>query len=213
MMMRLEAEWRADMSAIGADAGPAAAAFADVVSRHSEPHRRYHGLAHLDALFTLLRRHAPAIAAGSGARLAVWWHDVIYDPKAQDNEERSAIHARDALTSLGCDPGRTGATADLILKTKRHWDSGPAGADGDAFLDADIAILGAPPEIYDRYAAGVREEYGWAPDDLYRKGRGAFLRGALSRQTYFRTSAFETAFAAQARENMARELSRLEAGG
>ncbi len=212
-MDRLEREWRADMAALGVPEATSDAALADIVTRHSEPQRRYHGLSHLDALFKLLGQHAPGLAPGSSARLAVWWHDAVYDPKAPDNEERSADLARETLTALKTAPPLIEEVADLILKTKRHWDSGPDGADGDLFLDADIAILGAPPAIYDAYAAGVREEYNWAPDLLYRQGRGAFLRAALGREQYFRTALFETAYGAQARENMARELAKLDAAG
>lgn len=209
MIARLEAEWRADMAPIGADAALAAAAFEDIVVRHSEPHRRYHGLSHLVALFDLL---GTVVAAGSAARLAVWWHDAIYDPKASDNEEQSAHLARCVLLGLRASESLVDQTTDLILKTKRHWDSGGAGVEGDAFLDADIAILGAPPHIYDAYASDVREEYLWAPDDLYKQGRSAFLRSAIARERLFRTDAFEAGYAAQARENMARELARLESG-
>lgn len=209
---RLDAEWRADMAAIGADTAGAAVAFQNLIQRHSEPHRRYHGLTHLDSLFLLLRDFAPAIAPGSQARLAVWWHDAVYEPKAIDNERQSANLARTDLAALGAGADLTEATADLILKTANHWESGPAGEAGDAFLDADIAILGAPPATYERYAAGVREEYAWAPDDLFRQGRRTFLRGALKRQRYFRTDVFESSFGAQARENLTRELDRLETG-
>lgn len=208
----LEAEWRTDMAAVGADQNRATTAFKKLLDRHREPHRRYHGLTHLEALFGLLRDYAPAIAHGSPARLAVWWHDAVYEPKAIDNEQQSANLARSDLSLLGAGADLIEPTADLILKTKNHWESGPAGEAGDAFLDADIAILGAPSPTYDLYAAGVREEYAWAPNDLFRKGRGAFLRGALQRQRYFRTDVFEAAFGAQARVNLSRELERLEAG-
>ena len=71
---------------------------------------------------------------------------------------------------------------------------------------------GSPPAIYDAYSRGVREEYLWAPDEIYKPGRSAFLRGAIVRDRLFRTEAFETKFGAQARVNMARELAALEAG-
>jgi len=206
---QLAMEWRADMTALHAPPEAAEIAFEDIVARHSEPHRRYHGLSHLTALFDLLERHAPDIAPGSAARLAVWWHDAIYDPKASDNEERSAHLARTTLQDLRTREALVDETAELILKTKRHWDSGRASAAGDAFLDADIAILGASPAVYDAYAAGVRREYGWASDELYRHGRSAFLQSALARERYFRTDGFEIAYGAQARENMANELKRL----
>jgi predicted metal-dependent HD superfamily phosphohydrolase len=184
--------------------------FGDLLYRHAEPQRSYHNHNHLVALAELLNEHAPHIQPGSPPRLAIWWHDAIYDPQAKDNEERSADLAREHLARLGAAPSVIDETARIILMTKNHWSGGSAG-DGDYFLDADIAILGAPPEAYDWYADQVREEYAWAPDDAYRSGRSAFLNAAISRERLFRTDAFAAAYAAQARENMQRELTRLAA--
>lgn len=202
----LEGEWRRDaarFSSSGADE-----VFENLVSRHSEPQRRYHGLGHLAALLDLLARHAPHIPPGAASRLAIWWHDAVYDPTKHDNEDQSAILAREHLTRLSASAGLIDETCRLILTTKNHWD-GPSAGDGDHFLDADIAILGAPPAVYDAYATGVRQEYAWAPEPAYRAGRSAFLTKALARPRLFRTDAFENAYAAQARANMQRELSSL----
>jgi predicted metal-dependent HD superfamily phosphohydrolase len=180
----------------------------DILDRHAEPQRRYHGESHLRALVDLMNTHAPDIPPASAPRLAIWWHDAVYNPQARDNEERSADLAREHLTRLGLAPAIIDETCRLILMTKNHWE-GPSAGDGDYFLDADIAILGAPPGIYDNYAANVREEYSFAPNDLYRAGRSAFLKSALARPRLFRTGIFESTYAAQARANMQRELASL----
>ncbi len=182
--------------------------FNNIIARHGEPQRHYHGLSHLTALLNLLAKHAPHIAPGSAPRLALWWHDAVYDPTAKDNEEQSAILARDHLARLGAPVALVEDVAAIILMTKNHWSGGSAG-DGDYFLDADIAILGAPAAMYDTYATGVRQEYAWAPDPAYRAGRAAFLNSALARRRLFRTDIFETTYAAQARANMQRELAAL----
>jgi predicted metal-dependent HD superfamily phosphohydrolase len=202
----LEAEWRKDAARISAQ--PAATIFDDLMTRHGEARRRYHCQKHLSALFYLMTLHAPHIPPGASPRLAVWWHDSIYDPQARDNEERSADLAREHLTQLGAAAALIQTTANLILMTRNHW-SGPSAGDGDYFLDADIAILGAPSQVYDRYAEDVRQEYAWASDPAWRAGRSAFLQSALARQRLFRTDAFETAYGQQARINMARELALL----
>ncbi|MEZ6028165.1 MAG: hypothetical protein R3C46_00290 [Hyphomonadaceae bacterium] len=203
---RLESEWLKDAARLSAS--KAAPILQDVLTRHAEPHRRYHGANHLVALFDLLAHHAPHIVRGSAPRLAIWWHDAIYDPQAHDNEARSADLAYSHLLQLGAPATLIEETVRLIHQTTNHWSGGLYG-DGDYFLDADIAVLGAPPEVYDQYAAGVRHEYAWAPDDAYRAGRSTFLVGALDRPRLFRTDAFETAYAEQARINMRRELTTL----
>jgi len=202
----LEEEWRKDTA--GLPRARANMIYESIFFRHNDPQRRYHGLSHLEALFALLHKHAPHIAAETPPRLAVWWHDAVYDPQARDNEENSADLARVQMAELGIVRPIIEETSRLILMTKNHWD-GPSAGDGDCFLDADIAILGASPAAYDAYSKQVREEYSWAPDDRYRAGRSAFLNFVLARSRLFRTDAFETAYAAQARANMGRELSSL----
>lgn len=205
---QLESEWRKDAARFSAS--EATTIFNGLVARHSEAHRHYHGLSHLTALLTLLDKHAPQVHPGSANRLAIWWHDAIYDPTAKDNEEQSASLARKDLTKLGAPSNLIEDVADIILATKNHW-AGPSLGDYNLFLDADIAILGAPPAIYDAYTSAVRKEYAWAPDDAFRAGRAAFLSTALTWPRLFRTDVFETAYAAQARANMQRELARLSA--
>jgi predicted metal-dependent HD superfamily phosphohydrolase len=180
----------------------------DILDRHTEPQRRYHGESHLLALIELMDAHAPHIASGTPPRLAIWWHDAIYNPQARDNEERSADLAREHMHTLRIAATLIDETCRIILMTKNHW-GGPSAGDGDYFLDADIAILGAPSAVYDAYAANVRQEYAFAPDDLYRAGRSAFLNSALARPRLFRTGVFESTYAAQARTNMQRELASL----
>ena len=207
-LLTLEDAWAADMAALRASGPAADAIFADIIARHNEPGRHYHGRSHLRALVELLRIYAPHVPAGAPPRLAIWWHDAIYDAQARDNEERSADLARDHLDRLGADSATIDDTATLIRLTRNHW-SGPSAGDGDYFLDADIAILGAPPAKYEEYAAQVRQEYAWAAEPAYRAGRSAFLNAALARERLFRTDVFEAAYAAQARANMARERDQL----
>jgi predicted metal-dependent HD superfamily phosphohydrolase len=202
----LENEWRKDAARLSTSATPEI--LADLLARHSEPQRRYHGLGHLTALAELMNAHAPHIAPGSAPRLAIWWHDVVYNPQARDNEERSSDLAGEHLIRLGATTELIEQTCTIILMTKNHW-NGPSIGEGDYFLDADIAILGAPPGVYDTYAANVRQEYAFASDDAYRAGRSAFLKSALARSRLFRTLVFETTYAAQARANMQREIASL----
>lgn len=203
---QLKSEWRKDAARFSASEAPAI--FVNLVARHSEPQRHYHGLSHLTALLDLLAKHAPHIQPGSANRLAIWWHDAIYDPTAKGNEEQSAILARNDLAELGAPAGLIEDVAAIILATKNHW-AGPSLGEHDLFLDADIAILGAPPAIYDAYTAAVRKEYAWAPDDAFRAGRSAFLTKALTWPRLFRTDTFEASYATQARSNMQRELALL----
>lgn len=206
--VELHRQWMADIRALApvpASQTDSDAVFYDILARHTEPHRRYHDVSHLETLFALLARYASHLSPGSAPRLAVWWHDAIYDSSSQDNEARSAALASRDLKHLGASGPRTREAAELIRRTRNHWEGASAG-DGDFFLDADIAILGAEPDVYDAYVFAVREEYKFAPDAAWRAGRSAFLKSILARPRVFRTEAFETAFGNAARSNIEREL-------
>jgi predicted metal-dependent HD superfamily phosphohydrolase len=47
------------------------------------------------------------------------------------------------------------------------------------FLDMDMVILASPRAEYLEYAKKIRREYLHYPDEAFRKGRVAFLKGEL----------------------------------
>lgn len=134
--------------------------------------------------------------------LAAWLHDLIYDSKASDNEERSAEFAERLCEKLSIPEDRL--VASLILKTKTH----DAGEDVDArvLIDADLAILGAGEPIYRDYAEKIRQEYAWVPEAEYRKGRRQVLENFLDRTTIYH---FLRHLEEPARRNLAAEISQL----
>lgn len=186
---------------VEAHLGPQPDLFAELAARYAEPWRAYHDLGHvLDVLSVL---DDVALTDPLAVTLAVWFHDAVYDPRANDNEERSAaLAAERSANLLGGDWVRRVET--LILATKRHEPTGDP--DTAALLDADLAILGASPARYDAYAAAIRREYAWVPDDAYREGRSRVLHGFLGRDRVYRTPRLFARFEAAARRNLRREL-------
>jgi predicted metal-dependent HD superfamily phosphohydrolase len=173
-------------------------------ARYAEPHRRYHTLDHAAAV----ARDSAWLAEGLSdveravVAVAAWTHDVVYDAKPGEDERASAAWAREALDGVA--EARVERVESLILATIKH----DAPADdhlATALLDADLAILGAPEELYATYARGVREEYAKYPDDVWCEGRVAVLEGMLAR-TLYRSEAARTRWANAARANLAAEL-------
>ena len=220
----LRARWPADLRAAGApgarDAlgGEAAVAdaFDELVTRHAEAVRRYHTLDHVAAVL----RHVDELLAEDteldertrGAiALAAWWHDAVYDPTRGDNEARSADRAAAVLGALGIRPAGVTEVARLIALTAHH-DVRPEDRAGAVLVDADLAILGAPWPVYERYARGVREEYGHVPDDLFRTSRTLVLDGLAAHPRLYFTDAFHDRYEAAARANLRREQAELAAG-
>lgn len=182
--------------------------FDQVVTAYSEKHRHYHTLAHVLALLREIDRVEDQFSEPERARLAAWFHDIVYNTRGSSNERDSADIARRELTEMGADAGLIDRVADLIVATADHQGGG-ADRDDSLFLDIDFSILGAEPADYDRYAEAIRREYKWAPGPLYRQGRRKFLKSAAEQARTFLTDVYEDRLGEQARANMRRELIQL----
>jgi predicted metal-dependent HD superfamily phosphohydrolase len=204
----LAQEWATDMVAVGASGDMADAVYGMIIEYYGQSGRHYHGIGHLQALFGLLAQHVPQ-APGAATRLAVWWHDVIYEALSGDNEAKSGELARAHLTQLGAPTALMERVCALIIATKNHF-AAPSFGEDDVFLDADIAILGAPDDVYRRYTQQVRAEYAMVPTQRFNLGRVGFLKSASAFPRLFKTDVFEAIYGPQARINMAQELADLE---
>ncbi|MGL4421197.1 MAG: HD domain-containing protein, partial [Gemmataceae bacterium] len=137
---------------------------------------------------------------------AAWLHDVVYDPRGADNERQSADWAKECLLPCGVPAELIAEVESAILATDHR--SEPAFAT-IPLIDADLAILGAAPARYDRYAAAIRAEYAWVPEAEYRTGRAKILQGFLDRPRIYQSARLWEEGEAAARENILRELSQL----
>jgi predicted metal-dependent HD superfamily phosphohydrolase len=191
----------------------AAAALERLGTRYGEPHRRYHTLDHVAAVRQLtcellgdgIVGNVIADGGGVAVRLAVWYHDAIYDPRSSTNEADSAAFARAELAALGLGSVVLDDMERLVLATAKH---NPAAADEAVLLDADLAIFAAPPASYQAYVAAIRFEYNFVGDAAWRVGRAAVLRSFLDRDVIFHTEAMKP-LERQARSNLTSELSTL----
>ncbi|MEU3722203.1 hypothetical protein [Streptomyces sp. NPDC031705] len=204
---RLRDRWHATATAAGATRDPAP--YADrLLTAWAEPQRRYHTTAHLAdvlARIGVLDDHAADPAA---VELAAWFHDAVYRPDRSENEERSAALAERALPELGVDAARTAEVARLVRLTVTH-DPAPGDTNGEVLCDADLGVLAGEPDAYAAYAAAVRAEYGFVPDDAFRTGRAAVLRQLLALPRLFRTPYGAAHWEAPARRNLEAELTAL----
>ncbi|WP_338672017.1 hypothetical protein V1460_03340 [Streptomyces sp. SCSIO 30461] len=183
----------------------------NLLRRWSEPQRRYHTVDHLAAVLGHVDTLAAYAENADLVRLAAWFHDAVYDPERSMNEERSARLAEKALPEAGLARRDTEEVARLVRLTVSH-----AAEDGDrngaVLCDADLAVLASAPEGYAAYAAAVREEYGFVPDEAFRVGRADVLRHLLALPRLFRTPHGEREWEAAARHNLATELELLGPG-
>lgn len=176
----------------------------ELLDRWSEPSRHYHDLEHLDACLTEARAHGDLLEDAPAVALALWFHDAIYDPKAQDNEERSAELARERLGKTDLAPERIERICRHIQATHTH--EAKDDPDTRLLLDVDLSILAASPERFARYEQEIRSEYDWVEEARYTEARRGILRGFLDRARIFETPQFHDRLEGRARENLTRVL-------
>lgn len=208
---RLSADWTALLYRYRAAAAARSAAFEELAAAYGSSDRHYHTLTHVAQVLetvTLLQNEAQDADA---VRLAGWLHDVVYDPRAADNEERSADYAGLVLPRLAVPPPTVAHVQELIRLTKTHRASA-GDRDGMVLLDADLFVLGSDEAEYAAYARAIRQEYAWVPDEEYRAGRTRVLQAFLRRPRIFSTERLAQQREAAARRNLQREIDGLEQG-
>lgn len=196
-------------------------------SYYAEPQRHYHTLQHVWALW----RHYDGLNAikawqqPDAVLLAIFYHDIIYDTKAQEsgshsdqlaksNEQRSADYVARELGEWIA-PSLCQWVMALIMMTQTHelppWQEKNAktqagnAQDAALFLDMDLSILGSESSVYHQYADAIRREYAHVCDADYRKGRHAVLKKFLQRPRLYFSDYFYERFETQARTNVANE--------
>lgn len=171
---------------------------------YQAPGRHYHDLNHIkDCLRAFEAVHDQSDDPQS-VELAIWFHDVVYDPTRHDNEERSAEAAARALSALNAPCDLIARVEKLILATKHA--SAPDDTDAKLLVDVDLAILGRSAAEFDRYEAAIRREYAHVPDAAFAAGRAAVLRRFLERPSIYQISRFRERYEAMARENLLRSI-------
>ena len=190
--------------------------------RYAEPHRYYHTATHImmvlrnlgDVSALQARQPSPQLVA------AALYHDAIYDPRADDNEARSAALASRELTHIGWSAPHCRVVEALIIATAGSLGERMPISDSDdnigtetaILVDADLAILGADTLTYQAYVAGVRAEYFFVDDEHWRVGRGRVLRHFLDHQPLFTTEYMHEQLEHRALANIHAELAALQPG-
>lgn len=189
---------------VGIDARRAAELWQALVALYSNEVRSYHNLNHIDRMLGWAEQCRDA-SDSEAIKLAIWYHDAIYEPTEKNNEEESAHYF---ATHLGGELGDSLAAdvCRLILATDPTRERSGR-IDEDLIIDIDLTILGSEAAEYDAYARAIRSEYSFVAEQDFIEGRGRVLRKFLSRQIY--GTDFFVRLECQARENIARELAAL----
>jgi predicted metal-dependent HD superfamily phosphohydrolase len=180
-----------------------------LITQHSESPRRYHTIEHVHSMLTCLEQTQSQIKHEMIVKLAIFFHDWIYDPKAKDNELQSIECFKSFSEEIKLSPSITTTVAAYIECTIQHRMSHEhESSDLALFLDFDLEVLSRPGAEYVLYAQQIRQEYSHVNEKDYCAGRIKVLKSFLDRERLYFSDAFY-----KEREETARENIRTEIGG
>jgi predicted metal-dependent HD superfamily phosphohydrolase len=198
-MTRMQARFLALWSRSGGT--DAEQAYADLARCYAEPTRHYHTLQHVRRCLRDLDWARAEIPDIDAVELALWCHDLIYVPGAEDNEQRSAGWLRHWS---GNRIGATERIAGLILDTAHAGI--PATLAGRFTVDIDLAVLGCTRTRFRRNGVLLRAERPDLDELAYDAAERAFLCALLARPRIYHTDLFHDRYEAHARANLAWRL-------
>ena len=186
-----------------ADAETVNRVFRLLQDHYSESWRRYHTGDHLKHCLKYLDLASHLMENPDAVEMALWFHDVIYDARACDNEKRSAeLFLR--LSEGHLDELFRQRVHDLIMITE-HFEP-PAAGDERFIVDIDLSGFGLPWEEFERDSRNVRAEFPHLDDDEYNRRQLKFLQRLMARPTFYASSFFRERYESTARENIAHRL-------
>ncbi|WP_250433465.1 HD domain-containing protein [Hanstruepera flava] len=209
MINWLQKEWSNLASKYTKDDHLVGALWFDIEKNYSESVRHYHNLKHIYNMLIQSEKIKNLIEDFEMLQFSIWYHDIVYRPTRKDNEEKSALSAKNSLRKFSFDEKRIECVNDLIISTKKHELILYENNDNAYMLDLDLSILGTDWDVYKKYVENIRKEYKIYPNFMYNPGRKKVLQQFLNREALYFSEEFSIKYENQARENIERELERL----
>ncbi|WP_028607735.1 hypothetical protein [uncultured Olleya sp.] len=178
----------------------------EIETHYTLKNKHYHNLSHLFEMLKNLKLSKPKTKDLDSLKFAIWYHDIIYKPTRNDNEEKSALFAKKRLKKINIEQKRIKTVQELILSTKKHNIILTQNQDNAIILDLDLQILSSDWDTYSKYVSNIRKEYKIYPDFMYNSGRKKALTHFLKKDTIYFTKNYIDQHENQARQNLKQEL-------
>lgn len=127
------------------------------INRYNEPHRFYHNMSHIEAI---VNSAVNKNILSNELFLAIIFHDIIYNPKANDNEEKSV--------ELYYKYFKNEEIAEAIMETKTH---NPKTTLGKQLCELDLEVINSDFETFIDFENKIFKEYQWVDYSVYKEKR------------------------------------------
>jgi len=181
--------------------------YKELLDLYGQPHRAYHNFVHIAHTLREIEKVSEHLRNPELTKIATWYHDAIYNTERTDNEEKSKELAEKRMYKAGIEKPVINKINSMVLTTNPN--KVPKTNDATFLSDADIAILGKPPEIFDVYEKDIRFEYNRVPEETFRKKRKDVLQIFLNRDNIYSTDYFWKKYEKKARENLKKSIGNL----
>lgn len=138
----------------------------DVVERYHEAHRFYHTFEHLQDVLSELEKTNSL--SSDELFLAAVYHDAVYNPKSNTNEEDSVSLFKQDAAKSGFDAAKIATVAQLILDTKTHK---PSNDLSKKLITADLNIFNESNERLLKYERQIFKEFQFIDYKTYKTNR------------------------------------------
>ncbi|MFV5533493.1 metal-dependent hydrolase [Acinetobacter pittii] len=171
----------------------------ELIAAYSERQRAYHTVQHLYECLSLIETIQSELNDPYAVALALWFHDVVYEPQALDNELKSA-ELFEQLMAQDLPFYTLEKIKRWILATQKHTSTDEI--DLQFLLDIDLAILAATPERFIQYEKQIQQEYSWVDPEVYAIKRKEILLHFYQSEPLYQTAYFQKNFELNAKDNL-----------
>lgn len=172
----------------------------DIINKYNSSGRYYHTVQHILEMLNQIGNDYVNLHL----TLAIIFHDIIYDPKSNTNEEDSCAE----FDKLDMSSNHKKIVKELIMVTKTHNSDGSVLQ--NFMIDLDLAILGSDEIRFNEYERQIRQEYSFVSDEIYKIGRIDFIKKMLARPNIYLSQEFKDKYEVQAKSNLEKLQQTLE---
>lgn len=171
-----------------------------LMDSYNEPQRYYHTLDHIEHCLSLFDKISSKLQSPHALELAIWFHDVVYQPGATNNEQLSADQFMQT-TKKRFDDSLRNTVYQHIMATL-HLHSEMNHADTKYMVDIDLSSFGLPWPEFIHDSENLRREMAHLSNEDYCRKQSAFQQALMDRPRFFRSDYFYQNYESQARQNL-----------
>ncbi len=177
--------------------------WAILTKHYSEPSRFYHTREHILYCLNQFDKIKDQLDSSRAIQMSIWFHDIIYNIEAKDNEEQSAQFFSQLSTGI-LDEHFIQQVSELIVSTK-HLTAKP-NCDQAYLLDIDLSSFGSERGKFYQNGEQLRKEAHHLTDRQFTKGQIKFFQMLLKRKQIFFTDYFHKKYESRALGNINHQM-------